>query len=296
MEIVKDETNRPRESASKATVQPAGSILLAATPIGDTADASPRLVKALQEADLIGAEDTRKLLNLCGRLGIKTTAKIIALHEHNENERAKKLLEAAAAGQRVMVVSDAGMPTVSDPGFRVASQAAAAQIKVSALPGPSAVLTALAVSGLPSDRFCFDGFVPRKESDRRKFFAALKTEPRTMIFFDSPKRVHETFGVLEEVFGADRKAVLCRELTKTYEEILRGTVSELKDLTEGEIRGEITLVIAGAEKSSKDPADYVAQVKALAAEGMRLKDAAAQVAEATGLRKNELYQAALAAK
>lgn len=291
---MKDEANRPREE--KETVQPAGSILLAATPIGDTDDASPRLVKALQEADLIGAEDTRKLLNLCGRLGIKPTAKIIALHEHNENERAEKLIEAARSGQRVMVVSDAGMPTVSDPGFRVASEAAAAEIKISALPGPSAVLTALAVSGLPSDRFCFDGFVPRKESDRRKFFAGLQTEPRTIIVFDSPKRVHDTFITMAEILGTDRKVAMCRELTKTYEEIVRGTVGELQQVTEGEIRGEITLVIAGAEKTSQDPADYVAQVKTLAAKGMRLKDAAAQVAAATGLRKNELFQAVLAAK
>lgn len=162
-------------------IQTAGSILLAATPIGDTDDASPRLVRALQEADLIGAEDTRKLLALCGRLGIRISAKVIALHEHNENEKAQRLIEAAEAGLRVMVVSDAGMPTVSDPGFRVASTAAAQQIKVSALPGPSAVLTALAVSGLPSDRFCFDGFIPRKGSDRRKFLENLQAEPRTII-------------------------------------------------------------------------------------------------------------------
>lgn len=292
-----DQTQRPREKTEpNLPVQAAGSILLAATPIGDTDDASPRLVKSLQEADLIGAEDTRKLLNLCQRLGIKPQAKIIALHEHNENERAARLIEAAQTGQRVMVVSDAGMPTVSDPGFRVASESASQGIKVSALPGPSAVLTALAVSGLPSDRFCFDGFIPRKDGERQKFFTSLKDEPRTIILFDSPKRVHDSLKAMSAVFGADRRAALCRELTKTYEEIMRGTIAELIELTAGEVRGEITLVVAGAGKQTKEVADYVPEVLQLVAQGMRLKDAAAHVAQAAGLRKNELYQAALSSK
>lgn len=274
-------------------MQAPGTILLAATPIGDTDDASPRLIRALQQADLIGAEDTRKLLNLCGRLNIKPTGKIIALHEHNETERAHRLIEAAQQGQRVMVVSDAGMPAVSDPGFRVASTAAASEIRVTALPGPSAVLTALAVSGLPSDRFCFDGFVPRKENEKRKFIENLINEPRTIIVFDSPKRVHETLVALAEILGPQRRAAVCRELTKTYEEILRGTLEELAAQTNTEIRGEITLVIAGADKNQTDATDHVATVLRLADEGMRLKDAAAEVAAATGLRKNDLYRAAL---
>ena len=191
------------------------------------------------------------------------------------------------------MVSDAGMPTVSDPGFRLVHEATAAGVHVSALPGPSAPVTALAVSGLPSDRFAFEGFLPRKTGEATRYLKALAADPHTLIFFESPKRVHETLTLMAEVFGAEREAALCRELTKTYEEVIRGSLAELIEATEGEVLGEITLVVApGRAQGNAD--DHVEAVLALAAEGMRLKDAAAEVAEATGLRKNELYRAALA--
>lgn len=194
-----------------------------------------------------------------------------------------------------MLVSDAGMPTVSDPGFRVVRAAVESGVPVSALPGPSAPVTALAVSGLPSDRFSFEGFLPRKEGEARAYLAGLATDPHTLIFFESPKRLHETLMRMAETFGGSRQAVVCRELTKIHEEILRGDLDALIEQTAGEVLGEITIVVAGArERGSAD--DHVDAVLALAAEGMRLKDAALEVAEATGLRKNDLYQAALRRK
>ena len=267
-------------------IQAPASILLAATPIGDVRDVSARLAPALEQADIIAAEDTRRLLALASRMGIRLSAKLISLHDHNESVKASAVVEQARAGARVVMVSDAGMPTVSDPGFRLVHEATAAGVHVSVLPGPSAPVTALALSGLPSDRFAFEGFLPR-------YLKALAADPHTLIFFESPKRVHETLILMAEVFGADRQAALCRELTKTYEEVIRGSLAELVEATEGEVLGEITLVIApGHAQGNAD--DHVEAVLVLAAEGMRLKDAAAEVAEATGLRKNELYRAALA--
>ena len=274
-------------------IQAPASILLAATPIGDVRDASSRLAPALEQADIIAAEDTRRLLALASRMGIHLSAKLISLHDHNESAKASAVIEQAQAGARVVMVSDAGMPTVSDPGFRLVHEATAAGVHVSALPGPSAPVTALAVSGLPSDRFAFEGFLPRKTGEATRYLKALAADPHTLIFFESPKRVHETLILMAEVFGADREAALCRELTKTYEEVIRGSLAELIEATEGEVLGEITLVVAPGRAQGN--ADYhVEAVLALAAEGMRLKDAAAEVAEATGLRKNELYRTALA--
>ncbi len=277
-------------------VQRSGSILLAATPIGDTEDASPRLIRALAEADLVAAEDTRRLLKLASRLGVRINGDIKSLHEHNERERVDEVLGRALDGERVLIVSDAGMPTISDPGYRVVSAAAKRGVPVSALPGPSAVLTALSVSGLPTDRFCFEGFMPRKEGERDRRLEELKDEPRTMVFFDSPKRIHESLTHMANVFGGAREAVLCRELTKTYEEIIRGDLNHLIYQTRDEVRGEITLVVAGANAADKDAEDYVAKVLALHEGGMRLKAAAKLVSDETGLRKNELYRAALARK
>ena len=266
-------------------IQAPASILLAATPIGDVRDVSARLAPALEQADIIAAEDTRRLLALASRMGIRLTAKLISLHDHNESAKASAVVEQARAGARVVMVSDAGMPTVSDPGFRL--------VHVSVLPGPSAPVTALALSGLPSDRFAFEGFLPRKTGEATRYLKALAQDPHTLIFFESPKRVHDTLILMAEVFGDDRQAALCRELTKTYEEVIRGSLAELVEATGGEVLGEITLVIApGHAQGNAD--DHVEAVLALAAEGMRLKDAAAEVAEATGLRKNELYRAALA--
>lgn len=277
-------------------VQRSGSILLAATPIGDTNDASPKLIRALAEADLVAAEDTRRILKLATRLGVRINGDIKSLHEHNENERVDKVLHRAEDGERVLIVSDAGMPTISDPGYRVVSEAAKRGIPVSALPGPSAVLTALSVSGLPTDRFCFEGFIPRKQGERERRLDDLKEEPRTMVFFDSPKRIHENLTDMANIFGGARKAVLCRELTKTHEEVIRGDLNHLIYATRDDVKGELTLVVAGADPRDKSAEDYVAKVIALAEGGMKLKGAAKLVSEETGVRKNELYRAALARK
>ena len=282
--------------SDNAPVQRSGSILLAATPIGDTNDASPKLIRALAEADLVAAEDTRRILKLATRLGVRINGDIKSLHEHNENERVDKVLHRAEDGERVLIVSDAGMPTISDPGYRVVSEAANRGIPVSALPGPSAVLTALSVSGLPTDRFCFEGFIPRKQGERERRLDDLKEEPRTMVFFDSPKRIHENLTDMANIFGGARKAVLCRELTKTHEEIIRGDLNHLIYATRDDVKGELTLVVAGADPRDKSAEDYVAKVIALAEGGMKLKAAAKLVSEETGVRKNELYRAALARK
>ena len=346
------------ERGSDPYRQPGVSILLAATPIGDVRDASPRVVEALQGADIVAAEDTRRALALASRLGIKLGGRVIALHDHNEAEKAAGIVEAARGGARVVFVSDAGMPTVSDPGFRLARAAIDAGVPLSVLPGPSAPLVALhdhneaeksagiveaarggacvvfvsdagmptvsdpgfrlaraaidagvplsvlpgpsaplvalALSGLPSDRFAFEGFLPRKDGEATRYLEGLATDPHTLIFFESPRRAAATLTRMAEVFGADRAAALCRELTKDYEEVRRGTLGQLAEGAD-DILGEVTIVVAGYERSARAE-DHVGAVLALAAEGMRLKDAAAEVSAATGARKNDLYKAALAAK
>ena len=274
--------------------QDPGSILLVATPIGDVRDASPRVIAALEGADIIAAEDTRRALALASRLGIKLGGRLIALHDHNEAEKAAGIVEAARGGACVVFVSDAGMPTVSDPGFRLACAAIDAGVPLSVLPGPSAPLVALALSGLPSDRFAFEGFLPRKDGEATRYLQDLATDPHTLIFFESPRRAAATLTRMAEVLGGDRRAALCRELTKDYEEVRRGTLGELAEGADN-ILGEVTIVVAGYERSARAE-DHVGAVLALAAEGMRLKDAAAEVAAATGARKNDLYKAALAAK
>lgn len=271
-------------------------IFLAATPIGDTSDASARLVRLLGSADIIAAEDTRRLLNLAGRLDVTITAKVIAYHDHNEREKAPELLEAARSGQTVLMVSDAGMPSVSDPGYRLVAAAHEAGIAVTIVPGPSAVLTALALSGLATDRFSFEGFAPRKEGERDALFASLAADRRTMVFFDSPHRTGDTLAAMARHFGPDRRAAVCRELTKTYEECKRGMLAELAAWADGGLKGEITIVVAGAEPVTGDAGEHVADVLELVDYGMRLKDAAGYVASKTGVRKKELYEAALEAK
>ncbi|MEZ7769193.1 16S rRNA (cytidine(1402)-2'-O)-methyltransferase [Pauljensenia sp. 20925_1_25] len=305
MEAATDQTHpaEPAQASSPTTLggrgpqpyrQDPGSILLAATPIGDVRDASPRVVAALEEADIIAAEDTRRALALASRLGIKLGGRLIALHDHNEAEKAAGIVEAARGGACVVFVSDAGMPTVSDPGFRLACAAIDAGVPLSVLPGPSAPLVALALSGLPSDRFAFEGFLPRKDGEATRYLQDLATDPHTLIFFESPRRAAATLSRMAEVLGGDRRAALCRELTKDYEEVRRGTLGELAEGADN-ILGEVTIVVAGYEHSARAE-DHVGAVLALAAEGMRLKDAAAEVAAATGARKNDLYKAALAAK
>ena len=305
MEAATDQTHpaEPAQASSPTTHggrgpqpyrQDPGSILLAATPIGDVRDASPRVIAALEEADVVAAEDTRRALALASRLGIKLGGRLIALHDHNEAEKAAGIVESARGGARVVFVSDAGMPTVSDPGFRLARAAIDAGVPLSVLPGPSAPLVALALSGLPSDRFAFEGFLPRKDGEATRYLQDLATDPHTLIFFESPRRAAATLSRMAEVLGGDRRAALCRELTKDYEEVRRGTLGELAEGAD-DVLGEVTIVVAGYERSARAE-DHVGAVLALAAEGMRLKDAAAEVAAATGARKNDLYKAALAAK
>lgn len=271
-------------------------IILAATPLGNDDDASPRLRTALCEADLIAAEDTRRLLNLVGRLGIEIHAPVVPYHDHNEAQKAPDLIAAAESGKSVVVVTDAGMPSVSDPGYRLVSLAADAGVPVTVIPGPSAVLTALAISGLASDRFTFEGFPPR--SGMQAYFEALAFESRTMIFFESPRRLTDTLTSMAGAFGSERRAAVCRELTKTFEEVRRGTLHDLADWAAAGVRGEIAIVVEGAQPAAGDPApeSAVAETLALTELGLRLKDAAGHVAAREDLRKNDLYKAALTAR
>lgn len=268
-------------------------IVLAATPIGNLGDASTRLREALANAELIAAEDTRTTVKLMRALGIENRPKLVSLHEHNEREKVAELVELGRT-QDVLVLSDAGMPTVSDPGFALVEAAAAAGVTVTALPGPSAVITALAVSGLPTDRFSFEGFLPRK--GRAKYFAELAHEQRTMVFFESPHRLGDSLAAARDALGSDRRAAVCRELTKLYEEVKRGTLAELASWAADEVKGEIVIVLEGAAPTEVSADDALSQVRALTASGIRLKDAAAEVAAATGLSARDLYNAALAAK
>ncbi len=268
-------------------------LVLAATPIGNLGDATARLVAALTSAAVIASEDTRTTRRLLAALGIESSARLIPLHEHNEREQAAAVVELARDGD-VLVLSDAGMPAVSDPGFAVVRAAVAAGIEVTVLPGPSAVLAALAVSGLPTDRFCFEGFLPRKPSARRQALAALATEPRTIVCFESPNRLPAALADVVATMGADRRIAVCRELTKLHEEVVRGSAAEVAARFADGARGEICLVIAGADPVVVDGDAALALVLARVAAGERLKDAAVAVAESTGRSSRELYQAAIA--
>ena len=275
-----------------------GRLILAGTPIGDVEDASPRLRRLLVEADVVAAEDTRRLHALAGRLELKMTGRVLSYHEHNESARADELLDVVESGGTVLIVTDAGMPSVSDPGYRVVTRAIERGLPVTSAPGPSAVLTALAVSGLPTDRFCFEGFPPRKPGERARALELLADERRTMVFFESPHRVDQTLAAMAEAFGADRPAAVCRELTKTYEEVLRGGLGELAaTAAQEQLRGEISIVVSGApQRETATTAELVAEVLSRVAGGERLKEAVAGVADAAGVHKRELYAAALAAK
>ncbi|MEE1619071.1 16S rRNA (cytidine(1402)-2'-O)-methyltransferase [Brachybacterium sp. J153] len=272
-----------------------GVLTLAATPIGNPLDASVRLVRALGSADLIAAEDTRRLHRLLTDLEVEAAGRVLSYHEHNEAERTPLLLEALAAGQRVLIVTDAGMPVVSDPGFRAVRAATEAGHPVTVLPGPSAVLTALAASGIAPDRFAFEGFPPRRDGRRAAAFEPLAGEERTLIFFESPRRTAATLASMAAAFGAERLAAVARELTKTHEEVLRGTLGELTAWAEGtEVLGEIVIVVAGAEPTTASAEDLVEAVLARAAAGERLKDAAKEVARGrSGVTASALYDLAL---
>ena len=267
-------------------------LILAATPIGNLSDASPRLVECLQTANYIAAEDTRTLYKLAQALDIKISAKTYSLHEHNEGDRVEYLVKIASEHDLV-VVSDAGMPTVSDPGFQLVRGCVAADVDVTIIPGPSAVLSALAVSGLPTDRFSFEGFVPRKQGERQRLWETLAHETRTMIFFESPHRILESLESALSVLGADRRATVSRELTKKFEQTVRGNLAELVEWAKTEPKGEMVVVIAGAEATEHQAIDVVDQVLQLVAAGSPLKPAVAEVADAAGVSKSELYDLVL---
>ncbi|GAB3592835.1 16S rRNA (cytidine(1402)-2'-O)-methyltransferase [Angustibacter peucedani] len=275
-----------------------GLLVLAGTPIGDVTDAPPRLVAALRDADVVAAEDTRRLHRLTQTLDVQPSGRVVSYHEHNEQRRTPELVEQLVGGATVVVVTDAGMPSVSDPGYRLVAAAVDAGVRVTAVPGPSAVLTALALSGLPVDRFCFEGFLPRKPGERSRTVAELAAERRTLVFFEAPHRLAAALGALAEGFGADRRAAVCRELTKTYEEVVRAPLGDLVRWAEdGEVRGEITVVVEGAAPpADATPEQLVAQVQQRVADGVRLKEAVAEVATAHGTSKRELYDAVLAAR
>ena len=275
-----------------------GRIVLAATPIGNVGDAAARLIGLLETADIVAAEDTRRLHRLVQSLGITIAGRVTSYHEHNEAAKTGELLEQVRSGKTLVMVTDAGMPSVSDPGFRLVEGAVAAGLTVTAVPGPSAVLTALALSGLPTDRFCFEGFLPRKAGERSSRLAELDAEQRTMVFFEAPHRLEPMLRALRDRFGAGRRAAICRELTKTYEEVIRGDLRELLEWAEStEVRGEIAVVVGGApEREPGRPEDQVAAVNALIAQGVRLKEAVAAVAEDARVSKRELYSAVLAAR
>jgi 16S rRNA (cytidine1402-2'-O)-methyltransferase len=270
-----------------------GVVVLAATPIGDPADASPRLRAELAGADVIAAEDTRRLRRLLTRLDVGTSARVVSYFDGNEAARTAELLDELTNGARVLVVTDAGMPSVSDPGYRLVAAAVAHGFAVTAVPGPSAVLTALAVSGLPVDRFCFEGFLPRRAGERSRRLAELAGEPRTMVFFEAPHRLRDTLTAMVDAFGPERQAAVCRELTKVHEEVRRGSLSALAGWAEGEVRGEVTLVVAGAPPAAADLAEAVRAVRELTGKGSRLKPAVTEVAQRLGIAKNELYDRAL---
>lgn len=270
--------------------------MLAATPLGDSRDASPRLLDALGTVDLVAAEDTRRLRSLAAALGVTVTGKVVSFYDAVESARLAGLLAALRAGSTVLLVTDAGMPAVSDPGYRLVAACVAEDLPVTCLPGPSAVTTALALSGLPCDRFCFEGFAPRKPAERRRWLAGLVQEPRTSVFFESPHRIAATLADAASVLGADRRAAVCRELTKPYEEVRRGELTELAEWAADGVRGEITVVVAGAPPSGPpDVSTLVEQVQARVDAGERLKTVVAEVAEGVGASKKALYDAVVAA-
>jgi 16S rRNA (cytidine1402-2'-O)-methyltransferase len=282
------------DDAGSVVRRSGGQLLLAATPLGDPGDASARLIEALGSADVLAAEDTRRVRTLASALGVKITGRVVSHYDAVEVRRAPALVEAVRDGQTVLVVTDAGMPSVSDPGYRLVAACVEAGLPVSCLPGPSAVTTALVLSGLPCDRFCFEGFAPRKPGERHRWLVMLASEARTAVFFESPRRLAATLADAVDVLGGERAAAVCRELTKTYEEVLRGSLAELAQwAVDVEVRGEITVVLAGAV-ARDDPLDVlVARVRERVAAGERLKDAVHAVAAGTQISKRDLYAAAL---
>jgi 16S rRNA (cytidine1402-2'-O)-methyltransferase len=275
-------------------------LVLAGTPIGDFTDAPPRLAAELAGADLVAAEDTRRLRRLAQALEVRPAGRVVSYFEGNEAARTPELVAALADGARVLLVTDAGMPSVSDPGYRLVAAAVERGIRVTAVPGPSAVLTALALSGLPVDRFCFEGFLPRKAGERRARLAEAAAERRTLVYFEAPHRLAACLAAMAEAFGAERRAAVCRELTKTYEEIRRGTLDELAAWAQDGARREITIVVEGAAATpagaGAGPEELVRRVRVREEAGERRKEAIAAVAAEAGLPKREVFDAVVAAK
>jgi 16S rRNA (cytidine1402-2'-O)-methyltransferase len=273
-----------------------GGLVLAGTPLGRVDDASSRLREALADADVIAAEDTRRLRRLAAELGVTVSGALVSYYEAVERTRIPGLLDRMRDGRTVLLLTDAGMPSVSDPGYRLVAAAAAAGLPVTCVPGPSAVITALALSGLPSDRFCFEGFLPRKAGDRSRALAELTGERRTMVFFESVHRVADTLTAMRDAFGADRPAVLCREMTKTYEQVIRGSLADLVAAADAGLRGEITLVVGGAPAGLELPpeaSELAALVEELVGAGRTRRDAVDEVAARFGLPRRSVYAAAV---
>ncbi|CAL9486978.1 16S rRNA (cytidine(1402)-2'-O)-methyltransferase [Streptomyces sp. enrichment culture] len=276
-----------------------GTLVLAGTPIGDVRDAPPRLAEELAGADVVAAEDTRRLRRLTQALGVAPAGRVVSYFEGNESARTPELVEELAGGARVLLVTDAGMPSVSDPGYRLVAAAVERGVRVTAVPGPSAVLTALALSGLPVDRFCFEGFLPRKAGERLTRLREVAEERRTLVYFESPHRVDDTLAAMAEVFGADRRAAVCRELTKTYEEVRRGGLGELAAWAGDGVRGEITVVVEGAPDTGPEKIgaeELVRRVRTREEAGERRKEAIAAVAVQAGVPKRDVFDAVVAAK
>ena len=275
----------------------AGCITLAATPIGNSGDASDRLRVALTEADVVAAEDTRRVRRLVDALGVQTSARLVSYFEGNERARAVELVEQALGGSSILVLTDAGMPGISDPGFRLVRAAIEADVPVRVLPGPSAVLAALVVSGLPSDRFCFEGFLPRQAGPRRRRLTELSNEARTMVFFEAPHRAAATLAAMSEAFGSQRVAVACRELTKVHEEVVRGTLEQLHSWAQDGLLGEVTLVVGGASLPQvAAEVDLAAAVAAEESSGLDRRAAITTVARALGVPRKVVYQAVIEAR
>ena len=271
-----------------------GLLLLAGTPIGDARYVCEALRSALEGADVIAAEDTRKFADLCRRANIAPSARVISYFDGNEVERTPDLIDLLETGSTVVLVTDAGMPSVSDPGFRLVNAAIDAGVRVSAVPGPSAVLTALAVSGLTTDRFCFEGFLPRKSGGRRTRLAHLRGEERTMVFFEAPHRLYDFLSDAVASFGEERPAAICRELTKTYEEVVRAPLSDLLEWAQKGVRGEVTIVISGGAPPAPPLSELVAEVGSRVSTGEKRSAAVAAIAAEYGVDRRELYDASLA--
>jgi 16S rRNA (cytidine1402-2'-O)-methyltransferase len=273
-----------------------GQLILAATPLGNILDASPRLKETLEQADLIAAEDTRRAKRLFADLNLEIKAPVISLFEENEIEKIPDIIEKLKSGLKVVVISDAGTPAISDPGYRLVTKAIEENISITVIPGPSAVLSALVLSGLPTDRFSFEGFIARKGKERTEILNNLNTQSRTMVIFESPRRTSQTLQDIQEIVGDDRKAAVVREISKTYEEVIRGSLKELVAWANSkEVLGEITLVIAGVENTGKKEVDEqaIGEVKQLIAAGSSFKDAVQEVSTQRGLSRRELYEASL---